>query len=509
MLLGINKQNLIKVAFCINLVLIVLIGVGALPRQVSFLVLILILLYVLFVEIKDALCFFVASIPFFIALPITSSFDNFNTWRIVLIFIFIKWFIRTVRLREKIQISKIKNYLLENRLEFVGLIILIIAVFSVLVSGDLVAAGKRIVYFINLGLLFFVVEDTIRKNQDFVKKLLNSFLLGAMALAGIGILQWISAYLLNFNEFHYFWAKQVELGFYGQDWSEIAYRANTWYNYSGGGLRLRMFSVFPDSHSFPIYLIWSLIAFFYLLVAKNKIPRSEKIKSLGIFIVLAVPIIFSQTRGIWLAMIVPIALILWLLIRKVDLVNFHKIAGLALIVFIFVFLANMMISYVPQFKINPNEQGSIFLKRLTSIINLDELSNAGRIQIWKRSISSIVKRPVLGVGIGNFPTVLGQTSDSAKAGSSAHNLYLNAFAEIGVLGGILFLLFLWMVLKNFWFLFRNSVSVQEKALGFFGLISLIWILAYSMTDAALSDERAFLGLMLILGIISGFKAKKI
>ena len=69
--------------FIIQLVLFGLIVIGFVPRMVVPYLVGVLAVYLLFVPLEDATVFFVRSIPFFLAIPITSTFDNFNTWRLL------------------------------------------------------------------------------------------------------------------------------------------------------------------------------------------------------------------------------------------------------------------------------------------------------------------------------------------------------------------------------------------------------------------------------------------
>ena len=98
----------------------------------------------------------------------------------------------------------------------------------------------------------------------------------------------------------------------------------------------------------------------------------------------------------------------------------------------------------------------------------------------------------MGVGIGNFPVVLEQDIALAKAGSSAHNVYLQIGAELGVPALLIALAFFALLLKK---IYRNLMQSQDEFFQlYFGalLFYFPWILLYLMTDAALFDERAFL-----------------
>lgn len=66
----------------------------------------------------------------------------------------------------------------------------------------------------------------------------------------------------------------------------------------------------------------------------------------------------------------------------------------------------------------------------------------GRLAVWRRARGYALDHPVLGLGIGNFPVAEGNALGmEGRVGkwSVAHNSYLNAFAELGMPGGILFI----------------------------------------------------------------------
>src|SRR3989338_8254163 len=84
-------QKYLNHVFIAELVLFFLIIFGVVPRWCAFILAGILILYSLFASLEDATILFVRSIPLFIALPFTESFDNFNTWRIIALIIFLKW----------------------------------------------------------------------------------------------------------------------------------------------------------------------------------------------------------------------------------------------------------------------------------------------------------------------------------------------------------------------------------------------------------------------------------
>jgi O-antigen ligase len=91
-----------------------------------------------------------------------------------------------------------------------------------------------------------------------------------------------------------------------------------------------------------------------------------------------------------------------------------------------------------------------FRDRMVSLTNLEDDYNTvdemGRKQVWARGREHYKDNPVMGVGAGNFPIAEGAYFDALYQGargakwSTAHNSYLQAFAELGTVGGVLFVL---------------------------------------------------------------------
>ena len=98
----------------------------------------------------------------------------------------------------------------------------------------------------------------------------------------------------------------------------------------------------------------------------------------------------------------------------------------------------------------------------------------------------------MGVGIGNFPIVLSQDLFLARAGSSAHNLYLHIATEMGIPALIAAIWFLIILLDR---TFANFVREKDQFTAVYygaSLLTIPWVLMYSFTDVAIFDERAFL-----------------
>ena len=74
-----------------ELAAIFLMAFNILPRELS---LVITGILVIFSPLEDSLWVFIASIPLFIALPVTESFDTMANWRILLAVLFLVLFFR-------------------------------------------------------------------------------------------------------------------------------------------------------------------------------------------------------------------------------------------------------------------------------------------------------------------------------------------------------------------------------------------------------------------------------
>ncbi len=510
------RNNFLNWLFAVEVVLFGLIITGVLPRETALYLGAALVIYFLTVPVEDSIIFFVRSIPLFLAMPLTDSFDNFNVWRILVVIIFLKWLWPQIpnyksQITNKLQTSNYKQFLKPS---FLLIVLLFLAALSIIPAPDKVAAIKRIIYFMNFAFLGIViyhkVADPVKSQSDhgagkeFAKRLIKNSIVPVVIVAAVGYVQIISTYFIDIYQFMRVWGEGIQCRQFGEQWCNIAVQlGNTWFAYYGEQLSLRVFSLFPDSHSFPQFVLLGIPA--VLMVVQKKWLRISALSLLFLIIIL------SGTRGIWAASIgvilLAFAIMVWARKTKVEpeTKSLFKRVTTYLIIFFIAFSVAFPIFSSPQFLIGKSDD--ILKARLRSIIDFGETSNAQRIEIWKKTLLSIKERPLLGVGIGNYPVVLGQDIRLAKAGSSAHNLYLHIAAEMGILAGIIFIWFLWLLFKRNYEIFVQENSKQLGTYFAAMLIFVPWVLIYSLTDVAIFDERALLFMIIPISIILGIAKK--
>ena len=492
------EKNKFYIVLALEIIIIFLIVFGVAPREAIFIVLGVFAFFVIFSSLEHGLILFISSIPLFVALPISEGFDSLSFARVILIILFFKWLLS----KKKIKFGKI---------EILSILLLLVMIISILPAMDKITAIKKIIYLVNLGVLAVLVKSVVKNNETF-KKISRAILISGGIVFLIALVQLISVYFFTIGGFWDWWADHVSYNFYGTNLQNIVKTNNAWFASSPSSSSvLRIFGSFTDPHSFSLYLL--LVIPFMLVFAipfmQDKI-REGKISKQQVFwlawiIISLFFIILSGTRGVWAGVIFALCGGTYCLFKKLNLSRIVSWIMTLLIIFILLIPIASAFTAIPQFKENGNVDASLVLKRLASILNFDETSNQGRVYIWKKSLESFTKHPLLGVGTGNFPIVLEQDVALAKAGSSAHNLYLNFLVENGIFAFILVVLIVLEILSTTFSVLKKDLSLDRRKLFTAMFIFMIWIFGYSLFDIALTDERVFLLFLTILGLIYAVK----
>jgi O-antigen ligase len=485
---------------------------GILPRESMLVVAVALSFWILLRPLEEGVLFFVQTIPLFIALPISATYDNLTLWRPLALVIFIKYILepstRSVLVAAlRAILSRPWHWIKEHPIAWQLCALLVLGFLSLSNAQYPVIGLKRILYFVNLSMVPIVVWGLLRQGRVSSERIIRGLAIPTMIVILVGFLQLISTYLMDVYQFMQLWGEQIQLRQFGAQWSDIAVRVgNTWLAYYGDQLSLRMFSVFPDSHSFPTFLLFGIPALLAgatgpILRRVHEMPLVQLIRTYASFSIVWVPLAFlaailSGTRGIWAASLGVLALIpCYLMVMKragIDTPSRRVFSYGAsyLATFFCLFLVAWPLFISPQFLVGKSD-ANLFANRIRSVIDFGETSNALRIAIWKSSLTSITQHPWLGIGIGNFPVVLEQRIELARAGSTAHNLYLHVAAEMGIGAALISisLLIASLVAAFRWFTrIRGPQQIYAGSL----LLYLPWIYAYVLTDPILFDERIFL-----------------
>lgn len=156
-----------------------------------------------------------------------------------------------------------------------------------------------------------------------------------------------------------------------------------------------------------------------------------------------------------------------------------------------------------------NAAPSSFRERMKTLTNLEEDYNtqveSGREAVWKRGRQYYRENFLIGIGIGNFPVAEGDFYAAKYEGrrggkwSNAHNAYIQAFAELGTIGGSLFVALLWYGVRRSFPLWLGNRAQRSPG---FHRPELLASLCAFMVGAVFLSHAYFFPLFALLGIIA-------
>lgn len=182
-------------------------------------------------------------------------------------------------------------------------------------------------------------------------------------------------------------------------------------------------------------------------------------------------LVFTKTRGAWLAFIISLSSILFLRNKK-YLIYFLVIAIL--------FLA-LAPTFVPQEYIN----------RFISIFDLEHnKSNITRLNLWRGALLIYQDYYINGIGLNNFSKVIHREPylhQPINSDAHAHNVFLQLAAETGTLGVGAFILLFGLIIRSLTAYYQSAENKNLKLffLGSVGVI--ISYLSHGLTEYNLPD----------------------
>lgn len=121
------------------------------------------------------------------------------------------------------------------------------------------------------------------------------------------------------------------------------------------------------------------------------------------------------------------------------------------------------------------------------------LDTVGRKELWDKAWNYFMQQPLLGIGFDNF---------RHKEGMITHSMFYKILAEQGLVGMLIFVIFIVVLLKQSYKLFRHSKSKlgQGVGLGFFTAI------ITHLTGSVSGDQSLYFNLMAIFWLFAGIVA---
>ena len=245
-----------------------------------------------------------------------------------------------------------------------------------------------------------------------------------------------------------------------------------------------------------ISAIASLFGIYLLFLPEKKLGTfSIHIRLILFGLLLLVTAIFMATsRGVLMA--IAAVVMVWLLWKgvKYSATKFKPVKVSLFPAVVLIFLTAVVISlYAGPARSGETVSGSYYF------------GNGSRAELFERSLYLATDFPVIGAGLGSFPGLyahylLGIPNYNVP---NSHNLFLDVFIELGMIGGIGFLM---MYLLSIWRLSQNIASantLDDKLLQWVVLGALILAFVHGMVDDYLFQSSGAILSVALLGVVPG------
>jgi len=402
------------------------------------------------------LCLF---LPFFPALNPLNSVDLASI-RVFVLGFFLFWAAEGLR-KKKVQISL-------NAVTTLVVVFLFFNLFSIFFAENIEFAGRKLLFLFSLFPLYFVVSDVVSSDQK-NWRVFEFLFFGAIIVSLISITQFFSQFIFGLDAVYSFWAEVFAPPFLGKNVTEAVLSNPSWLVNVSGHTFLRGTATFPDPHMLSFYL--GMIAPMGLVLA---IYKKKFVYWVGLGLILAADFL-TFSRGGYLGLASVGLLMLPLFFQKVGRKYQVAIWAMIFLLVVAVFLPSPISS------------------RFSSIFDLKEGSNQGRLETWVQAVGVISEKPLFGTGIGNYPLAIKPIADYREP-IYAHSLYLDVAAETGILNGLAVVALLFSA-------FGANFKKAKDNLPHLGLaLSLLVFSVHSLVETALYSPVILTLLLIVLGL---------
>lgn len=341
---------------------------------------------------------------------------------------------------------------------FVGLFLL-----CILMGGIVTAGGKDSLYsaltMTVLGSVYFAVCVLVR-DRAWLKRCLIALMASSIPVSLLAILEFV-------------------LGKADKVWQDVSVFPT---------LAGRAASLWGNPNVLAEFLLVTFFVSFGFLLVKQ--PVRTKLFCLVTLMLNAAALLFTWSRGAWVAL--AVTLIVFFLMYS------HKS---------FLFIVLSIAAFVSALVFMPET----FVTRVESILDFSNASSADtsityRLHIWQGCASLIRDVFWSGVGVGGTAFANAYRNyalPGIEGAAHSHNLYMQLVIELGIVGLVLFLLLVLTVSRVAFTLFakcRIKHPVSLSALGVFGAI--IALLLHGVTDYIWYNFRIFMLFFLLIGILA-------
>lgn len=261
---------------------------------------------------------------------------------------------------------------------------------------------------------------------------------------------------------------------------------------STGGVRF-----LAGTHAF--YLVLAIIIALSLLVKDRFYNKGLANLVLWIWLV---GILASLMRHLWLALAFG-AFVLFLLINKKDKIKFISYGAKNLIVAISIIAIILLTtSLSPNINSLDNFTKPIenFTNRIVSVSDISQDSSAAwRVNLWQSANKAWMSNPILGIGFGKKIPLEVDKWKTFEEVRNLHNSLIAITVQMGIVGIVVFLAFIFMVIKKSW---KNIFTNYDLSPYYIGITACILVILFcSLFQPYLETNLTGIFLWIMLGLL--------
>lgn len=162
-----------------------------------------------------------------------------------------------------------------------------------------------------------------------------------------------------------------------------------------------------------------------VLVLNNIFSKRKRFISILFYIILAIAIVYTASRGNALSFLISNALLVFVYMCQNKVALHVKIIWIIFISVAVLFLSDNLSALLPQ--------------QWERIFTFGQGADNGRFELWQRAFEAWKSSPIFGKGLGSMYRIYGKAT---------HNTYFQLLSETGILGSLLFAIFLINTLRN-------------------------------------------------------------
>ena len=225
---------------------------------------------------------------------------------------------------------------------------------------------------------------------------------------------------------------------------------------------------------------------YYLIRDKNKTYTNiiyTVILVAGIYSIFNVLVTRGAILGVFIYMVIIFAYLFreYIFIQKVPVLFLKKISRILILPLIGYFFLNTV-----QNNLSNNNNSVSIIDRMSTVGSQKDGSSQERIRYWTQAASTIVKNPLLGIGIGNWK-LKGIETEKENINNfivpyHAHNDFLEISVETGIIGGVLYFSFILIPFLILIFLLYKKRGLKKTLLPFILFLAISGFLMDSMLN---------------------------